>query len=149
MLRGYMHTAYENVALWHERDISHSSAERIILPDATILLDYQLNRFAKIVDTLTVFPENMIRNMGATFGLIYSQHVMLKLIDKGMSREQAYDLVQPKTARAWDEQVPFRPLLEEDPQITSVLSKEDLDDAFDYHYHLKHVDEIFERCGLN
>ena len=149
VLRGYMHTAYENVALWHERDISHSSAERIILPDATILLDYQLNRFAKIVDTLTVFPENMIRNMGATFGLIYSQHVMLKLIDKGMSREQAYDLVQPKTARAWDEQVPFRPLLEEDPQITSVLSKEDLDDAFDYHYHLKHVDEIFERCGLN
>ena len=149
VLRGYMHTAYENVALWHERDISHSSAERIILPDATILLDYQLNRFAKIVETLTVFPENMIRNMGATFGLIYSQHVMLKLIDKGMSREQAYDLVQPKTARAWDEQVPFRPLLEEDPQITSVLSKADLDDAFDYHYHLKHVDEIFERCGLN
>lgn len=149
VLRGYMHTAYENVALWHERDISHSSAERIILPDATILLDYQLNRFAKIVETLTVFPENMIRNMGATFGLIYSQHVMLKLIDKGMSREQAYDLVQPKTARAWDEQVPFRPLLEEDPAITSVLSKEDLDDAFDYHYHLKHVDEIFERCGLN
>ena len=139
----------ENVALWHERDISHSSAERIILPDATILLDYQLNRFAKIVETLTVFPENMIRNMGATFGLIYSQHVMLKLIDKGMSREQAYDLVQPKTARAWDEQKPFRPLLEEDPAITSVLTKEDLDDAFDYHYHLKHVDEIFERCGLN
>lgn len=91
----------------------------------------------------------MIRNMGATFGLIYSQHVMLKLIDKEMSREQAYDLVQPKTARAWDEQKPFRPLLEEDPQITNVLNKEDLDDAFDYHYHLKHVDEIFERCGLN
>ncbi|MDO0875292.1 adenylosuccinate lyase [Carnobacterium divergens] len=149
VIRGHMVTAYENVTLWHERDISHSSAERIILPDATILLDYMLNRFGNIVKKLTVFPENMKRNMDATFGLIYSQRVLLKLIDKGMSREGAYDLVQPKTAISWDNQVPFRPLLEEDAEIMSILSMEDLDDAFDYHYHLKNVDTIFDRVGLN
>lgn len=121
VVRGHMVTAYENVSLWHERDISHSSAERIIIPDTTILIDYMLNRFGNIVKNLTVFPENMKRNMNATFGLIYSQRVMLKLIDHGMTREQAYDLVQPKTAQAWDEQTDFRPLLEADPAITDVL----------------------------
>lgn len=148
VVRGHMVTAYENVSLWHERDISHSSAERIIIPDTTILIDYMLNRFGNIVKNLTVFPENMKRNMNATFGLIYSQRVMLKLIDRGMTREQAYDLVQPKTAQAWDEQTDFRPLLEADPAITDVLSKADLDDAFDYNHHLKQVDTIFERVGL-
>ena len=148
VVRGHMVTAYEDVALWHERDISHSSAERIILPDTTILIDYMLHRFGNIVKNLTVFPENMKRNMDRTFGLIYSGRVLLKLIDTGMSREAAYDLIQPKTAQAWDEQRPFRPLLEADPEITGRLSKEDLDDAFDYHWHLKHVDEIFKRVGL-
>ncbi|MCI0130586.1 MULTISPECIES: adenylosuccinate lyase [Enterococcaceae] len=148
VLRGHVVTAYENVSLWHERDISHSSAERIIIPDSTILLDYMLQRFTNIVKNLTVFPENMKRNMGATFGLIYSQRVLLKLIDKGMSREEAYDLVQPKTAISWDEQTDFRPLLESDEKIMSVLSKEELDDAFDYNYHLKHVDDLFDRVGL-
>lgn len=148
VVRGHMVTAYENVSLWHERDISHSSAERIIIPDTTILIDYMLNRFGNIVKNLTVFPENMKRNMNATFGLIYSQRVMLKLIDHGMTREQAYDLVQPKTAQAWDEQTDFRPLLEADPAITDVLTKADLDDAFDYNHHLKQVDTIFERVGL-
>lgn len=149
VIRGHMVTAYENVSLWHERDISHSSAERIILPDSTTLLNYMLNRFANIVRNLTVFPENMKRNMDATLGLIYSQRVLLKLIDKGLSREEAYDLVQPKTAIAWDEQTAFRPLLEEDEKIMSILSAEDIEDAFDYNYHLKNVDEIFERVGLN
>jgi adenylosuccinate lyase len=148
VIRGHMVTAYENVSLWHERDISHSSAERIIIPDSTILLNYMLNRFGNIVKNLTVFPENMKRNMDATFGLIYSQRVLLKLIDHGMSREEAYDLVQPKTAISWDNQVQFRPLLEEDERITSVLSKEEIDDAFDYNYHIKQVDTIFERVGL-
>ena len=148
VLRGYMHTAYENIALWHERDISHSSAERIIFPDATIVLDYMLNRFNKIVKELTVFPENMLKNMDKTLGLIYSQRVMLKLIEKGMSREGAYDLVQPKTALSWDEQKPFRNLIESDEAIVKVLSKEDIDDAFDYHYHIRHVDDIFKRLGL-
>lgn len=148
VIRGHVVTAYEDVTLWHERDISHSSAERIILPDTTILLNYMLNRFATIVEQLTVFPENMKRNMDATFGLIYSQRVLLKLIDHGMTREEAYDLVQPKTAIAWDEQTQFRPLLEQDAKIMSILSKEELDDAFDYHYHLKQVDTIFKRVGL-
>lgn len=148
VIRGHMITAYENVSLWHERDISHSSAERIIIPDTTILLDYMLHRFSNIVEKLTVFPENMKRNMNATFGLIYSQRVMLKLIDKGLTREQAYDLVQPNTAKSWDEQRDFRPLIEADETIMSHLTKEDLDNAFDYHYHLKNVDTIFERVGL-
>ncbi|MGO2628891.1 MAG: adenylosuccinate lyase [Enterococcus italicus] len=148
VIRGHVVTAYEDVTLWHERDISHSSAERIILPDTTILLNYMLNRFATIVEQLTVFPENMKRNMDATFGLIYSQRVLLKLIDHGMTREEAYDLVQPKTAISWDEQTQFRPLLEQDAKIMSILSKEELDDAFDYRYHLKQVDTIFKRVGL-
>ncbi|WP_423190148.1 adenylosuccinate lyase [Alkalibacterium sp. f15] len=148
VIRGHMMTAYENVTLWHERDISHSSAERIILPDSTTLLNYMLNRFTNIVRDLTVFPENMKRNMNATFGLIYSQRVLLKLIDKGLSREDAYDLVQPRTAEAWDKQTAFKPLLEKNERIMSLLNQEELDDAFDYTYHLKNVDEIFERVGL-
>ena len=148
VIRGHMVTAYEDVALWHERDISHSSAERIILPDTTILLDYMLRRFTKIMTDLTVFPENMKCNMGRTFGLIYSQRVLLKLIDHGLSREAAYDLIQPKTAQAWDQQTDFRPLLEADDRIMNVLTPADLDDAFDYHYHIRRVAEIFDRVGL-
>lgn len=148
VIRGYETPELEDVLLWHERDISHSSAERIMLPDATGLLDYILHRFTSILDHLDVFPERMKANMNLTHGLIYSQRVMLKLIESGLSREQAYDLVQPKTAIAWDEHRDFRPLLEADPEIMGRLSEADLDDAFDYHYHLKHVDEIFKRVGL-
>ncbi|WP_225743056.1 adenylosuccinate lyase [Marinilactibacillus sp. Marseille-P9653] len=148
VIRGHMVTAYENVTLWHERDISHSSAERIILPDSTTLLNYMLNRFSNIVRNLTVFPENMKRNMDATLGLIYSQRVLLKLIDKGLSREAAYDLVQPLTAIAWDEQKAFRTLVEQDETVMSHLFGEEVEEAFDYNYHLKNVDEIFERVGL-
>ncbi|MFJ7408697.1 MULTISPECIES: adenylosuccinate lyase [unclassified Lysinibacillus] len=149
LMRGYMVTAYENVALWHERDISHSSAERVILPDATITLNYMLNRFGNIVKNLTVFPENMKRNMGRTFGLIYSQRILLALIDKGLVREEAYDTVQPLAMQAWDEQVQFRTLVDGSEKITSYLTKEELDECFDYNYHLQHVDMIFERLGLN
>ncbi|MED0656980.1 adenylosuccinate lyase [Anoxybacillus ayderensis] len=148
VIRGYMLTAYENVPLWHERDISHSSAERIILPDATIALDYMLHRFTNIVKNLTVFPENMKKNMDRTLGLIYSQRVLLALIDTGMTREEAYDLVQPKAMEAWEKQVPFRSLIEADEVITSRLTKEQIADCFDYNYHLKHVDTIFSRLGL-
>lgn len=148
VVRGMMLTAYENVPLWHERDISHSSAKRIILPDATIALNYMLNRFGNIVKNLTVFPENMKRNMEKTLGLIYSQRVLLALINKGMTREDAYDLVQPKAMEAWEKQVPFRQLIEKEERITSKLSKEEIDDCFDYNYHLKNVDYIFKRCGL-
>ncbi|RTQ93648.1 adenylosuccinate lyase [Lysinibacillus telephonicus] len=149
LIRGYMLTAYENVSLWHERDISHSSAERVIIPDATIALNYMLNRFGNIVKNLTIFPENMKRNMDRTFGLIYSQRILLALIDKGLAREDAYDTVQPLTARAWDEQIQFRPLVEANEKITSLLTKEEIDDCFDYNYHIKNVDMIFERLGLN
>ncbi|SFE61472.1 Adenylosuccinate lyase [Bacillus sp. OV194] len=148
VVRGYMMTAYENVPLWHERDISHSSAERIILPDATIALNYMLNRFGNIVKNLTVFPENMKRNMTRTYGLIYSQRVLLKLIDKGMSREAAYDIVQPKAMQAWEEGVQFKQLVQGEPRITERLTPEDIEDCFDYSYHLQHVDTIFERLGL-
>lgn len=148
VVRGHVMTAYEDVSLWHERDISHSSAERIILPDTTILIDYMLNRFGNILKNLTVFPETMKKNMDKTFGLIYSGRVLLKLIDAGMSREDAYDLIQPKTARSWDEQISFRTLLEEDPEVTDKLDQATLDDAFDYRWHLRRVDEIFERVGL-
>ncbi|SDO55963.1 adenylosuccinate lyase [Alkalicoccus daliensis] len=149
ILRGHVVTAYENVALWHERDISHSSAERIMLPDATIALNYMLNRFGNIVKNLTVFPENMKRNMSRTYGLIYSQRVLLSLIDKGMAREEAYDLVQPKAMQAWEEAKQFRELVEADNAITDKLSSAELDDCFDYRHHLKHVDMIFDRLGLN
>ncbi|MGL4819322.1 MAG: adenylosuccinate lyase [Bacilli bacterium] len=149
VIRGYMVTSYENVALWHERDISHSSAERIILPDATILLNYMLNRFGNIVKNLTVFPENMKRNMTRTYGLIYSQRVMLTLIDKGLSRETAYDIVQPKTAEAWDNGVQFKDLVEAESRITDVLTQEEIDACFDYNYHLGQVDTIFKRLGLD
>ncbi|MBC1489441.1 adenylosuccinate lyase [Listeria sp. FSL L7-1485] len=148
VIRGHMVTAYENVPLWHERDISHSSAERIILPDSTILLDYILNRFGNIVKNLTVFPENMKRNMDRTLGLIYSQRVLLALIDKGLAREAAYDVVQPRAMEAWEKQVPFRELVEQDEVITQSLSAEEIADCFDYNYHLKNVDLIFDRLGL-
>lgn len=148
VIRGYMLTAYENVPLWHERDISHSSAERIILPDATIALNYMLNRFSNIVKNLTVFPENMKRNMNRTLGLIYSQRVLLALIDTGLPREEAYDTVQPKAMEAWEKQVPFRQLVEAEEKITSRLTPEQIADCFDYNYHLKNVDLIFERLGL-
>ncbi|KRM12688.1 adenylosuccinate lyase [Paucilactobacillus suebicus] len=145
VIRGHVQTAYEDIPLWHERDISHSSAERVILPDTTILLDYMLHRFNNIIANLTVFPETMKKNMTRTYGLIYSQRLLLKLIEKGLSREQAYDLVQPLTARSWDEQLQFRDLVEASDQITAKLTEADIDDAFDYHYHLRYADRIFER----
>ena len=148
VLRGNVVTAYEDVTLWHERDISHSGAERVILPDSTIGLDYMLNRMGKILANLDVFPETMKKNMDKTLGLIYSGRVLLKLVESGMSREAAYDLIQPNTAQCWAEQVPFRPLLEADPTIQKQLTKADLDDAFDYHWHLRHVDDIYKRLGL-
>ncbi|WP_295745889.1 adenylosuccinate lyase [uncultured Limosilactobacillus sp.] len=149
VLRGHIVTAYEDVTLWHERDISHSSAERIILPDSTILLDYMLHRFANLVANLDVFPERMIQNMNETHGLIYSGRVLNKLVAAGVSREKAYDTIQPLTAKCWAEHVPFRPLVEGDPFISAHLSKEEIDDAFDYHWHLRNVDYIFHRLGLD
>lgn len=145
VLRGYTIPGLEDIALWHERDISHSAVERIILPDATMLLDYMFNRMGKILDTLFVYPENMLNNMNKTLGLIFSQRVLLKLIDKGLSREQAYDLIQPLAMQAWEEQIPYRQLLEQNMMVTKLLKKEDLDDAFNPSYHVQNVDVIFAR----
>lgn len=148
VIRGYLTTAYENVPLWHERDISHSSAERIMLPDVTIALDYMLNRFTNIIDNLTVYEDNMKANMEKTFGLIYSQRVMLTLIDKGMVREEAYDTVQPKAMESWATKTPFRELVEQDSKITDLLSKEELDECFNEKHHLNQIDTLFHRAGL-
>lgn len=148
VIRGHMVTAYENVPLWHERDISHSSAERIILPDATSLLNYMLNRFGNIVKNLTVFPDNMRRNMDRTFGIIFSQRILLALIEKGWSREAAYDAVQPKAMQAWEEETMFRTLIEQDAEMGALFTSDELDDLFDPSHHVRRVDVIFERCGL-
>ena len=148
VLRGHIITAYEDISLWHERDISHSSAERVILPDTTIGIDYMLDRFNRILTNLDVFPETMLKNMDKTYGLIYSQRLLLKLIDEaGLSREDAYDMVQKLTTKSWNEGISFRKLVEDSP-IMDYLSEEDVADAFDYHYHLRHVDEIFKKVGL-
>ena len=149
LMRGYMVAAYENVALWHERDISHSSVERVILPDATIALDYALQRLARIVENLTVYPDRMAENLERTYGLVYSQRLLLMLIETGMSREAAYDTVQPLAMRAWRERRSFRQIVEAEPGITDRLSAEQVADAFDPAYHQSQVDVIFERVGLD
>ncbi|WP_020402099.1 adenylosuccinate lyase [Gracilimonas tropica] len=148
VLRGYMVTAYENIPLWHERDISHSSAERIILPDATTLLDYMLNRFAGVIENLVVFEDNMEANIWKTQGLVFSQRLLHKLIDKGMPREQAYDTVQPLAMKSWEEQTLFRPIVEADETIKEALTQEEINEAFDLNHHTRNVDRIFQRVGL-
>ncbi len=145
LMRSYAQAALENVALWHERDISHSSVERVIAPDATILLHYMLHRFAGVMEKLVVYPENMERNMGLTGGLIYSQRLLLKLVDKGVTREEAYRMVQRNAMQVWEEGADYKALLRSDPDVSRLLTPEEIDEAFDIGYHLKHVDTIFRR----
>ena len=140
--------ALENMPLWHERDISHSSVERVIIPDSTILLNYMLNSMTRIITDLHIYPENMQRNMERTLGLTYSQRVLLTLIDKGLKREAAYDLVQKNAMQAWAEQTPFADLLAADPEVTAVLNPEELAACFDPAYHLAQIDAIFARVGI-
>ncbi|MEI3614938.1 adenylosuccinate lyase [Pseudogracilibacillus sp. SO30301A] len=148
VVRGYMVTAYENVSLWHERDISHSSAERVIIPDATIALNYMINRFTNVVKNLTVYPQNMKRNIDKTFGVIFSQRVLLALIDKGLSREAAYGVVQPLAMEAWETETHFKQLLEHNKIVQENLTNKEIEDCFDHTYHLKNVDYIFDRLGI-
>jgi len=148
VMRGYMVTSYENVALWHERDISHSSTERIILPDATELLDYMLTRFKGILENLVVYPENMMANIMRTRGVIFAQRVMNALIAQGLSREQAYDTVQPIAMDAWTNNKDYKTLLEASPAVMEKLSRAQLDDCFTLDYYFKNVDEIFTRVGI-
>lgn len=148
VMRGYMITSFENIALWHERDISHSSAERIILPDATALLDYMLTRMNNVLKNLVVFQDRMESNIYITNGVIFAQRVMTKLITKGLTREQAYDTVQPLAMKSWTEGISYRKLLDASSIVSSRLTPADLDDAFDLNHHLKQVDTIFNRVGI-
>jgi adenylosuccinate lyase len=148
VLRGYATTGLENVALWHERDISHSSAERITLPDATGLLDYALHIFTGVMDGLVVYPERMLRNLGRTQGLIYSSKVLNALIESGLQREAAYEIVKTNSMKAWREEVPYRGLLEADPRVQERLTSAQLDAIFDPKAFLKHTDETFRRLEL-
>lgn len=148
LLRGYATTALENIALWHERDISHSSAERVILPDACLALDYALDLFTEIMGGLVVYPERMRENLDRSYGLVFSQRVLLALIESGLSRETAYRLVQEHAMRSWRERRPFFDLLREDPRVMERLSESELRDLFDYEFYLRNVDATFERLRL-
>ena len=148
VMRGYMVTFNENVALWHERDISHSSTERIILPDATMLLDYMLNRFKGILENVIVYPEKMIEDIYLTNGVIFAQRVMMALINKGLSREEAYDTVQPIAMVAYNEKKDYQTLLSQSEKVMSFLSIDELKDCFTLDYYFKNVDFIYKRCGI-
>lgn len=148
ILRANAMAALENNALWHERDISHSSVERVICPDSTITLDYMLHLATGLVDNLVVYPETMQRNLELTHGLPFSQSVLLALVRKGVTREDAYRLVQRNAMKTWETSTPLRVTLGEDEEITSLLSANELDEIFDESRMLKNVDTIFERCGL-
>ena len=148
LIRGHALTSLENIALWHERDISHSSTERIILPDSCLAVDYMLSIFTSIMKGLKVYPENMQRNIEFTQGIIFSQRVLLALIEKGLTREEAYKMVQDNAMKAWEKGKSFLSLLEADRRITAHLSKKELNSLFDYNYYLRYVDTVFERLGL-
>jgi len=148
LIRGYALTSLENIALWHERDISHSSTERIILPDSCLALDYMLSIFTSIMKGLKVYPKNMQRNIELTQGVIFSQRVLLALIDKGLPRSEAYKIVQDSAMKAWEKRKSLLSLLEADKRITVRLSKKELRSLFDYSYYLKHVDTVFKRLQL-
>ena len=148
VMRGYGLTAQENVALWHERDITHSSAERIIFPDATILLHYMLAKFIGVMEKLNVYPERMKRNIQLTRGLVSSQQVLLALVKRGYTREKAYEIVQRNALNAWKNEANFRQLIEADPNVTKVLTPMEIEECFNLSYHLKNVNYILKRAGI-
>jgi adenylosuccinate lyase len=148
LLRGYAVTAMENVALWHERDISHSSAERVIAPDATIVLDFALARFRGLMENLLVYPDRMKKNLEGTRGLIYSQRVLLALAAKGLSREKAYEVVQKSAMEAWRGEKELSSLLWKDREVRALLTRDEFDELFDIRYYLKGIDTIFDRVFI-
>jgi adenylosuccinate lyase len=148
LVRSNAGAALENVALWHERDISHSSVERVILPDSTILLDYMLHRMSEILEGLRVYPERMRENMERSFGLMYSQRVLLRLTETGLPRQRAYEIVQRNAMRAWSDRTPFRDLLAADPEVTARLAPAALAECFDPAWYLRNVDAIYRRLNL-
>lgn len=148
LLRSNAHAALENNALWHERDISHSSVERIILPDSCILAHYMLSRCCSLVSNLAVYPQNMKANLELTNGLVFSQALLLHLVQKGVSREQAYSLVQSNAMQCWESGKPFLDQILSDGRITTLLPAAEIRDIFDYNRYLRHVDTIYKRCGI-
>jgi len=148
LIRGHALTSMENMALWHERDISHSSNERVILPDSCLVLDYVLSIFTSVMKGLMVYPENMRRNLELTKGLVFSQRVLIALIDKGLSRQKAYELVQHNAMKAWKGRTSFLELLKADSGVKACLSDKELESLFDYNYFMRHVDNVFSRLGL-
>lgn len=148
VLRGYALTSMENVALWHERDISHSSTERIVLPDGSLVLDYMLSIFTGVMDRLTVYPEHMRENLERSYGLVFSQRVLLALIETGLSRQDAYAIVQRNAMTSWKQRTPFLNLLRADPEVTSRLKADELAGLFDYGYYLRNIGATYERLGL-
>ena len=145
LMRSYAVAALENIPLWHERDISHSSVERVIAPDATVLLDFMLSRFTDLLDTLVVYPERMLANLNMTRGIIFSQMVLLKLVDKGMSREDAYAAVQKNAMKSWQDDEDFKMLLLKDVEVMSCLTAEDIHAAFKLENFLRHIDVVYHR----
>lgn len=148
ILRGYALAAMENVALWHERDITHSSVERVIIPDATTLVHYMIRLMIRVFKGMVVYPENMMRNLEITKGAIFSQKILLELIRKGMSREEAYRVVQKRALKAWDEKKHFKEILLGDKEFLKMMSPAEVEACFDLKYHLENVDEAFQRLGL-
>ncbi len=149
VLRGNLIVAFENIPLWHERDISHSSAERVILPDSCILADYLLNTFARLLEELVVYPEAMRKNLEKSRGLVFSERILLELVRRGLTREEAYTVVQRCALRTWDdERLTFFEALSQDPEVCRYLSQEELVKLFDYGHYLKHVDTIMKRVGI-
>jgi len=148
ILRGNAMAAMENVALWHERDISHSSAERVIIPDSTLALDYMLNKFIQVIDGLQVYPQNMLINVVKTHGLIFSQRVLIELMSRGLPRMKAYNFVQRSAMKTWKDGSDFKKNLLNDPDVARLLSEKDLDEIFDLDYYLRNVNKIFSRVGL-
>jgi len=148
VIRSNSTAGLENVALWHERDITHSSVERVIVPDSCILLDYILAKTTDLISKLIVYPENMQANIDRSLGLIYSQRVLLALADSGLTREAAYAVVQRNAMKAWNEKKDFRALVEKESEVRKRLSKIVLKDCFDQKFYSKHVDRLFERAGL-
>ena len=148
LIRGHAVTAMENVALWGERDISHSSAERIILPDACLALDYIINLLTGVIENLVVHEERMLQNMELTKGLLFSQRTMLLLVEKGLHREEAYKIVQENSMRTWDEDIDFRDLVKNDTRVNSLINEQEMKDLFSYDNYTKYVDKIFEKAGL-
>jgi adenylosuccinate lyase len=148
ILRANAIVAFENINLWHERDISHSSAERVILPDSTIALNYMINKFIPIIEGLLVYPKNMITSLSKTRGLIYSQRLLLELMKKGLSRDAAYEIIQSCAMQVWQESSEFKDVLYRDRHVRKYLSKNEIDGAFDIKYYIRHRDKIFKRAGI-